>query len=90
MNEQTSEPTNDSPEGLRAAMEKEGSVTAWISVDVEQLRAQPALTRAATVHAAADMIRDSLVRELAKHGIRVSRADLRESQRLRAVARRRR
>jgi hypothetical protein len=84
MNERTHEPKheprNDSPEALQAAMAKEKSITAWISLDVEPMRAYTPREIAETVLVAADTIRHSLMRELAKNGIHVSRNQLREAR----------
>lgn len=67
----------DSAADLRTATEKDKTVTAWISLDVEQLRQHGPFTVADAILASAAAVRDNLVAELAKHGIHADRRQLR-------------
>jgi hypothetical protein len=77
-NQVNTEPAGETAADLQAATEKDKTVTAWISLDVEQLRQRDPVTVADTILASAAAIRDNLVAELAKHGIHADRRQLRK------------
>jgi hypothetical protein len=75
--QQREDPDDDPSAELREALAKEQAVTAWISIDVEKLRPMSRGNQANAVLDAAALIRDSLVRELARHEIAIDPRRLR-------------